>query len=336
MAKSSDKYNVEYDINDDIIKASLKTELSSVKASDKLTQDTILKCEAEIEKQTPQKRFILSKIVKMGAPVVAGALVLLIMFMLPGGFNSNKSSDVMPQGSGPSTASSINNDSVKNSLEAAPEAPIPAPSAEEDISIFSRNKMDIRPSDEALEFGENIDGGAGALSGEKERNGGAELFSMRSEFAQQEVNEFSVFFGELFFSLNNSGTDDYLINMLNSVLGEPSEESIEVLDESADSHKGVTVRTMKYDGLTVAISGIKTYYISSIEFVNEKYTTNRGIAVGMSVDDLKAEYENIPMALDGRTNPNYCAYLLMDGDYFLRFEVEEGIITQIKYYAEIG
>jgi hypothetical protein len=80
MAESLDRKFNNDKINDDMIKDALKTGLSSIKASDYLVNKTLLKCQAEIEKGKQEKkpRVFLPWILKLGTPLAAGALVLVL------------------------------------------------------------------------------------------------------------------------------------------------------------------------------------------------------------------------------------------------------------------
>lgn len=317
---------------DDMIKEALKSGLSSIKASENLINLTLEKCQTEIIKDSQKKKSknFITMTYKLGVPLAAGALVLLLIFMMPGVYNLKKASSAMPQ----EAASAAYDTGFDNSIsEAAPEAPAQAPNYNAEISITSGYGASTYSTDE--QDAENKDD-AGPLQGEDELFASGAQFARESDFAPQDANEFSVFLGDRFISLDDRGTDDYLVSVLNSVLGNPDSESVRVLDESSDTFEGMTVKTLEYDGITVIISGMRTFSISSMEITHNKYSTYRGISVGMPVNDLKAKYENITMALDGRTDPDNCVYVIEESVYFIRFEVKEGIITSIKYYSEKG
>jgi len=83
MAESLDRKDKNNNvINDDMIRDALKTELSSIKASDYLINKTLLRCQEEIEKGSKKKeeRSIMPWILKLGTPLAAGALVLVLLF----------------------------------------------------------------------------------------------------------------------------------------------------------------------------------------------------------------------------------------------------------------
>ena len=94
------------------------------------------------------------------------------------------------------------------------------------------------------------------------------------------------------------------------------------------------MKTLEYDGIKVVVSGAETYYIRSIEITDEKYTTVRGITVGMSVEDLVACYDNISVFEDSEADSNNSAYIYEENLYFIRFEVSDGLITSIRLHSE--
>ena len=315
-----------------MIKEALKSGLSSIKALDDLINITLEKCQTEItrDKKIKPKSFM-RMAYKFGTPLAAGALILVLILMMPGVYNTKKSSSANPQA--PAASAAYDTGYAISFSEAAPEAPAPAPDYNNEISITSGyGACDDSVKEKSAENGDEI----GGLLGAEERSGNEEQFMMQSVPEPRDANEFSVFLGDRFISLDDRGTGDQIVSMLKSVLGDPDSESVKVLDESSDTFEGMTVKTLEYDGITVIISGMRTFSISSIEITHNKYSTYRGISVGMSVNDLKAKYENITMALDGRTDPDNCGYVIEDGGYFIRFEVQEGLITKIKYYSEIG
>jgi hypothetical protein len=329
MAESYDR-KTSLSITDDMIKEALKSGLSSIKSSDTLINRTLEKCEnviTEDKKQSKKSRSFMNMVYKFGAPLAAGALVLVLIFTIPGVYNSGKTA--APQA--PMASAAFDSASTNSILEAAPAAP--APNNSDEITVtFGYGEVNGSNKDE---FAENKEDG-GSLLGAEERSGNEEQFMMQSVPEPQDANEFSVFLGDRFISLEDRSTDENLVSVLNSVLGEPNSESVKLLDESSDTFEGMTVKTLEYDGITVIISGTRTFSISSMEITHDKYSTYRGISVGMSVNDLKAKYENITIVLDGRTDPDNCGYVIEDSDYFIWFEVQEGLIAKIKYYSEIG
>jgi len=79
MAESNER-RVPFSVSDDMIKEVLKSGLSEIKASDELINITLEKCQAEIEnKQKKQSRKFMFMTYKVGAPLAAGALALVLI-----------------------------------------------------------------------------------------------------------------------------------------------------------------------------------------------------------------------------------------------------------------
>lgn len=128
---------------------------------------------------------------------------------------------------------------------------------------------------------------------------------------------------------------------LYEILGEPISEKIDILGSEADTYSGSYVKTLEYDGLTIKLSSPKDngkqFWIMSIVSTKTDFHTPMGIRVGSTVSDLKNAYKNIEVALDGRKDPNNCAYLLSNSEEIkkIKFEVENGMVKEIKLYAEL-
>lgn len=90
MAESYDRNDLSSSITDDMIKEALKSGLSSIKASDYLIESTLEKCQAEITEDKQKKKSItfMTMAYKLGAPLAAGALVLMLMINGPKYFSS--------------------------------------------------------------------------------------------------------------------------------------------------------------------------------------------------------------------------------------------------------
>lgn len=83
MAESLDrKKKGNIAIDDDLIRDALKTELSSIKASEDLINKTLIRCREEIEKSEHKRenRSVMQWILKLGTPLAAGALVMVLLF----------------------------------------------------------------------------------------------------------------------------------------------------------------------------------------------------------------------------------------------------------------
>ena len=319
MAKSFDKQLITN--NDDIIRSVLKTELASITASEKLALDTISKCQAEFEKQKPvepKTKLFFPRIARFGAPLVAGLLILVLVLNVPGTFDSKMFSSA--------PAASAENGKDVDDYDAAYGL------LSETGSMTSGPLMgeDSPAPEEAVN---NFEDEAGILTRKEHDAVDSGPLSITS-LQQQEADEFSVFLGNLFISLNQTGTEDFLSHLLMSVLGPANNESVSESSGHLDQASDTTVKTLEYDGIKVVVSGAETYYIRSIEITDEKYTTVRGITVGMSVEDLVACYDNISVFEDSEADSNNSAYIYEENLYFIRFEVSDGLITSIRLHSE--
>lgn len=102
MAKSLDKERINNTVNDDMIKDALKLGLSSIKASDYLINQTLLKCQDEItkEKQDKKRKLFTPWVYKLGAPLAVGAFALVLLINTSGlRMKNSMASDVAPQAS---------------------------------------------------------------------------------------------------------------------------------------------------------------------------------------------------------------------------------------------
>jgi hypothetical protein len=128
---------------------------------------------------------------------------------------------------------------------------------------------------------------------------------------------------------------------INEILGEPLSEKTEVLGNGSDTLTGSFVKKIEYEGLKLTLfspkQNGKTFWIFSIEITSPKYMTARGVKIGDNIDKLKQIYPDIDIAKDGRTDVNNCAYDITSDMYsFLRFEVKDGVIKEIKIYQDLS
>jgi len=127
---------------------------------------------------------------------------------------------------------------------------------------------------------------------------------------------------------------------LASLLGPPITEQITTL-ENADTFTGSFLKEATYPGLDMHLfspkENGKTFWIMNMKLSNATWITAKGLRVGMSLDDLKKAYPEIPLALDGRTDPDNCAYEIANRNTYeyARYEVKDGIIRAISIYHEI-
>lgn len=124
------------------------------------------------------------------------------------------------------------------------------------------------------------------------------------------------------------------------VLGAPSSEKITEL-ENADTFTGSFTKDMTFPGLKLLLFSPKqngeTFWIMDMLVTSDSYSTATGLRVGMNVSELQSINPEIAIVLDGRTDPNNCAYEIHDPSKydFAKFEVKDGIIQEIRIYNEM-
>jgi len=128
---------------------------------------------------------------------------------------------------------------------------------------------------------------------------------------------------------------------LSAVLGKPISETNEVLGSGADTFSGSHIKTLKYEGLVVKLfspkDNGKEFWLMSVDLTSSKLQTPRGITVGSTLTELKKAYSDIKIVPDGRADANNCAYRVsMQEEYkYITFEVEKGIVKEIKLFVEL-
>lgn len=156
-----------------------------------------------------------------------------------------------------------------------------------------------------------------------------------SILAKSTINEFSILVGEKYISLEDW---DYDID-ISSTLGEPLQETQEILGDGADTHSGSIVKTQEFEGLVLYLfspkQNGKEFWIMQMVVNDGRYKTYRGISIGCTSDQFKQSYPEAIMALDGRTDSNNCAYTFNQDELYIIFEIGDGVIKDIKYYKEI-
>lgn len=124
------------------------------------------------------------------------------------------------------------------------------------------------------------------------------------------------------------------------LLGLPSSEKLTELD-NADTYTGSYTKELTYPGLELVLFSPKqngeTFWIMDIQIISDSYSTATGVRVGMTVSELQFIYPEIPLAPDGRTDPNNCAYEIHETDmyHYARYEVNDGTIGEIRIYSEL-
>lgn len=128
---------------------------------------------------------------------------------------------------------------------------------------------------------------------------------------------------------------------LSALLGKLVSENNEVLGSTADTYSGSHIKTLKYEGLVVKLfspkDNGKDFWLMSMDLTSSKLQTPGGITVGSTLAQLKEAYKGIEIFPDGRTDVNNCAYeFSVREEYkYMIFEVEKGIVKEIKLYAEL-
>lgn len=126
---------------------------------------------------------------------------------------------------------------------------------------------------------------------------------------------------------------------LELLLGKPVSQEIEEL--KGDGFTGSSLKKVTYDGLEMELfappiinNEKQKFWIMTMKLTKENYQTSKGIGVGSTVEEVKNAYQGIEIALDGRTDPNNCAYEIEnEPEYnYLRFEVIEGVVREVRIY----
>jgi hypothetical protein len=126
---------------------------------------------------------------------------------------------------------------------------------------------------------------------------------------------------------------------LELLLGKPISQDIENL--TGDGFTGSSSKKLTYDGLEMELfaapplnNGEQEFGIMTIKLTNEDYQTSKGIGIGSKVEEVQNAYQGIEIALDGRTDPNNCMYEIKNVlEYnYLRFEVNEGAVSEVRVY----
>jgi hypothetical protein len=128
---------------------------------------------------------------------------------------------------------------------------------------------------------------------------------------------------------------------LNEILGKPIEDKKEVLGSEADTFAGAVIQTLTYEGLTIYLFSAQEdpeeFWIMNMIAEDPEIYTPDGIRVGSTLAELKTAYPELAQVPDGRTDENSSAYMISNWEEFkaMEFEVEEGVVTQIKVYVEL-
>lgn len=132
------------------------------------------------------------------------------------------------------------------------------------------------------------------------------------------VSQYSLTYKEKVLNLR-----DWDSNMnLGQILGRPLKQSIRVLGEGADTHRGSVIKTLSYNGLKIELFSprpdVQRFWILSMETSSRIYSTGNGIKAESTVKEIETAYPTIQIALDGRTDSLNCAYILSEDNNNLR------------------
>lgn len=233
MAKSFTK-NDPVAVNDDLIREALKTGLSSIRASDDLLEKTLAKCQNEIAKTAVSRRnrsfSFMPLVYKIGAPLAAGALILVLA--LNGGqpLLKGKNAASAPEAA-MYDAATAENSAMQRSAKRENGTLAAAPSAA--ASAASSGDLEIQFSEEApaAEF--------------------------KSDDSAQK------------FSIEMAMGDSYTLNALNSSLNRTKNEAVPAKTESMKAFKAIVDQYNKTNGTRFTlyedgITRIQTLVISGV------------------------------------------------------------------------
>jgi hypothetical protein len=168
-------------------------------------------------------------------------------------------------------------------------------------------------------------------------NGEKTAGSVEHTKLQNGIDEYSLMVDKQAISLKSWDTDVDL----SAVLGKPVSETSEVLGSGADTHSGSHIKTLKYEDLTVQLfspgDNGKEFWIMSMSSTGARLRTPGGITVGSTLAELKGAYKDLETVPDERIDINNCAYRISRQEEYkyMKFEVEDGVVRQIKLYVEL-
>ncbi|SMP64117.1 hypothetical protein [Anoxynatronum buryatiense] len=126
---------------------------------------------------------------------------------------------------------------------------------------------------------------------------------------------------------------------LEEILGTPLMEETVIL-ENADTFTGSHKKTLIYQDTRLILfsppQGGRRFYLINIETENQRVTTNRGIGLGHTLDDLMLAYPEVTRSMDGTsgTNGRY-EFMFEDNPYtYLFFYIEEGKVVKLQLLHE--
>ncbi len=128
---------------------------------------------------------------------------------------------------------------------------------------------------------------------------------------------------------------------LPETLGMPLVEETIVL-ENADTFTGSYEKTLIYQDARLVLFSPpqdgQRFYLISIETENENVTTNRGITLGDTLEDMQQAYPEVTRSLDGTTGTDgRYEMMFQENPYtYLLFYVEEGKVIKIQLLHEFA
>jgi hypothetical protein len=117
------------------------------------------------------------------------------------------------------------------------------------------------------------------------------------------------------------------------ILGKPAGDKTEVLGDGADTFKGSSVRTLKYDGLEISMMSPKdngkTFYVLSMKVSGTRYETARGIKVGDTQERLEKLYPDAQF-VDGNKEDGSVKFENADKVKTITFSIKAGKVTSFE------
>lgn len=126
---------------------------------------------------------------------------------------------------------------------------------------------------------------------------------------------------------------------LKEILGIPLTEETIIL-ENADTFTGSHEKTLIYQDTQLVLFSPpqdgRRFYLINIETENERVTTDRGINLGDTLEDLQQAYPEATRSLDGTTGKDGRYEMIFWGNpyTYLFFYVEEGKVVKLQLLHE--
>lgn len=150
-------------------------------------------------------------------------------------------------------------------------------------------------------------------------------------------DDYSLVVGKQTISLNSQD-----IQQIYKTLGKPISETDEVLGSNADTFTGSHIKTLKYENIEIKLFSPKdnpsAYWIMLMDVIGSDIQTPRGISIGSTLEQLKKAYTNLEVIPEDRTDKSTYTYRVGNFEEFkhMEYTVKDGIVTQIRLYAEMS